>query len=205
MAHRHSHAEIFGLAHNPHWYARLTEPFFGRIHARIVEDVTAAVLPHDARVLDVGTGPGGVPQAIAARRPSMIIDGVDLSEEMIAHARTRPKPGKVTYTVADVAALPFPDASFDLVISSMSLHHWADVATGLREIGRVLKPGADMWIYDARLVLRRAQPQARSIFGGHSTHLIPVRTGRIPVRLIGRLRVTPQPSHAAEPLGVHHA
>jgi SAM-dependent methyltransferase len=52
--------------------------------------------------------------------------------------------------VVDVAALTFPDGSFDLVISTLSLHHWADPAVGLAEIGRVLRPGGRALVWDFR-------------------------------------------------------
>ena len=49
-----------------------------------------------------------------------------------------------------MAALAFPDASFDLVISTMSMHHWADPTAGLTEIGRVLRPDGRALIWDLR-------------------------------------------------------
>ena len=49
-----------------------------------------------------------------------------------------------------MAALAFPDRSFDLVVSTLSMHHWADPAAGLAEIGRVLRPGARALIWDFR-------------------------------------------------------
>jgi ubiquinone/menaquinone biosynthesis C-methylase UbiE len=52
--------------------------------------------------------------------------------------------------VGDVAALAFPDRSFDLVVSTLSMHHWADPAAGLAEIGRALRPGARALIWDFR-------------------------------------------------------
>jgi SAM-dependent methyltransferase len=47
-----------------------------------------------------------------------------------------------------VAALPFGEASFDVVVSTLSAHHWPDPAGGLAEIHWVLRPGAVAWIYD---------------------------------------------------------
>jgi SAM-dependent methyltransferase len=52
--------------------------------------------------------------------------------------------------VGDVAALAFPDQSFDLVVSTLSMHHWADPTAGLAEIGRVLRPGGRALIWDFR-------------------------------------------------------
>jgi len=46
--------------------------------------------------------------------------------------------------------MPFADGSFDLVISTLSMHHWADPTAGLAEIGRVLRPGARALVWDFR-------------------------------------------------------
>jgi SAM-dependent methyltransferase len=75
---------------------------------------------------------------------------------MIARARAnadRPGNGdqrRPSFLVGDVAALAFPDGSFDLVVSTLSMHHWADPAAGLAEIGRVLRPGGRVLIWDFR-------------------------------------------------------
>ena len=53
----------------------------------------------------------------------------------------------------DVVTLPFADGSVDLVVSTLSLHHWDDPAAGLDEIVRVLAPGGQAWIYDFRPAL----------------------------------------------------
>jgi SAM-dependent methyltransferase len=57
------------------------------------------------------------------------------------------------------------DRSFDLVISTLSMHHWADPAAGLAEIGRVLRPGARALIWDLRPGVR---PQ---LFGPRHAHI----------------------------------
>ena len=48
----------------------------------------------------------------------------------------------------DVTALPFDDATFDLVVSSLSAHHWPDATAGFREIRRVLRPGRAALVFD---------------------------------------------------------
>ena len=47
-------------------------------------------------------------------------------------------------------ALVFGDASFDIIVSTFSMHHWSDPAAGLREIQRVLRPGGRALIWDLR-------------------------------------------------------
>jgi ubiquinone/menaquinone biosynthesis C-methylase UbiE len=50
--------------------------------------------------------------------------------------------------VGDVTRLPFGDASFDLIVSSLSLHHWDDPGAARPELARVLRPGGRIVIYD---------------------------------------------------------
>ncbi len=55
-----------------------------------------------------------------------------------------------SFLVGDVASLPFPDGSFDLIVSTLSMHHWADPTAGLAEIGRVLRLGGRALVWDFR-------------------------------------------------------
>ncbi|HZA26131.1 MAG TPA: class I SAM-dependent methyltransferase [Actinomycetota bacterium] len=126
----------------------------GSFFRRIAEDV-AAVAPEGGRVLEVGCGPGHL-SILLARRHGLDVTGLDLDEAMIERARTnayRPGHGgfrRPTFLVGDVASLGFPDGSFDLVLSTLSMHHWADPAAGLAEIGRVLRPNGRALIWDLR-------------------------------------------------------
>lgn len=110
----------------------------------------ARTAPPDAAVLDVGTGPGVLLMELGRRRPDLALTGVDLSADMIAAAsrNLRALGDRATTRAADVTALPFPDGSFDLIVSSLSLHHWDDPAAAARELARVLRPGGRMQIYD---------------------------------------------------------
>jgi len=176
---------IFGSFTDAAGYDRHAWGALTRLRERIVTDVATAGLPSGSRVLDVGTGPGRLPLAIAARLPHLRVDAVDLEPRMIEYARSRPDAARVTFTVGDVAHLPFPDDTFDLVVSSLSQHHWSDVPGGLRDLRRVLRPGGRLWIYDVRFSLRRATALARATFPPASV----TRETR-PLRLVARLVAT---------------
>ena len=150
----------FGAFAHADRYDRVTRHKLRRMRARIVADVAAAELEPGARILDAGTGPGRLPLAIAAALPQVTVGTIDLSPEMIEQARRNAAGhGRVTFTVADVARLPFADETFDVVVSSLSQHHWVDPESGLRDLHRVLRPGGRLWIYDLRwaLVVRRSR------------------------------------------------
>ena len=100
--------------------------------------------PAGARVLDVPCG-GGV--ALRGLRPGQGIAYVaaDIAPEMLARtmdaARSRGVADQVEARVADVAALPYADGEFDLVISFTGLHCFPDPRRALTEMVRVLRPG----------------------------------------------------------------
>lgn len=127
----------------------LLAPLFDGIAADV-----ATVAPEGAQVLDVGCGPGHLSIRLA-RQHSLDVTGLDLDPAMIERARAnaddaRSGDRRPSFLVGDVASLPFPGASFDLVVSTLSMHHWADPRAGLAEIGRVLRPGGRALIWDFR-------------------------------------------------------
>ena len=99
-------------------------------------------------VLDLATGSGDIPRALvawAARngRP-LHLTVTDLSPEILAEARrTLAHVPAVTVTVCDARAVPLPDRSFDVVLCSLSLHHFApgDAVRVLREMERLSRTG----------------------------------------------------------------
>jgi len=135
-------------------YDALSRAVFGTFFKGIAADV-AAVTPPGGRVLDVGCGPGLLSIRLADEQ-GLDATGVDLDPDMIARAQANAERWNADggrrprFLVGDVAALPFSDDAFDLVVSTLSMHHWADVPEGLAEIARVLRPTGRALIWDVR-------------------------------------------------------
>ena len=95
------------------------------------------------RVLDVGCGTGIVAKECARRVGSKgSISGLDISEAMLAVAR-RSAPG-IDWYQGDAEELPFPDESFDRVVSQLALMFFADREKAICEMWRVLRPGGTL-------------------------------------------------------------
>lgn len=90
-----------------------------------------------ARILDAGCGPGMQAAELFARGAT--VTGIDLSEDLLAIARTRSTGTFLRHDLTE--PLPFPDNSFDLVLSSLVMHYLEDWVAPLREFHRVLVPG----------------------------------------------------------------
>ncbi len=68
--------------------------------------------------------------------------GVDVSAKMIIEAQRKHEGDpRFSFKQGDASALPFGAASFDAAFSTMSLHHWGEQVSGIREVARVLRPG----------------------------------------------------------------
>src|SRR5262249_53012321 len=91
--------------------------------------------------LDVGCGPGGV--AMRAARAGATVTGLDLSPVMVETARRRAAEAglEIAYDVGDAESLPYEDASFDVVSSSVGIFLAPDHAAVARELARVVRPG----------------------------------------------------------------
>lgn len=99
----------------------------------------ALALKGGEALLDVGTGPGDYPGRLRARGHSGLLVGADLSAGMVNAARQN-HPG-MDFRQASADALPFADASFDVLTARHMLYHVPDVPAALAEFQRVLKPG----------------------------------------------------------------
>jgi ubiquinone/menaquinone biosynthesis C-methylase UbiE len=105
------------------------------------------VRPGDS-VLEVGFGPGVVVGRLSDLASAGRVAGVDPSREMVGQARARNaaavRSGRVDLRHGSVERLPFGPGSFDKALAVNSMQVWADRETGLREIGRVLRPGGEV-------------------------------------------------------------
>lgn len=103
-------------------------------------------------VLDVGCGTGTLALALQAALGTGEVHGIDASPEMIEVARRKAVQARsgVDFRLALIEAIPFADATFDVVTSMLMLHHLPDdlKRRGLAEIRRVLKPGGRLVVMD---------------------------------------------------------
>jgi ubiquinone/menaquinone biosynthesis C-methylase UbiE len=109
------------------------------------------------RVLDIGTGSGRLAIELAkARGGHFDIVALDISENMVKRARENARSSgvadRIKFLVGTAAALPFPDNSFDLVISYASLHHWLKPVTVFDEVARVTRDSGHAIIRDNKRV-----------------------------------------------------
>ena len=102
-----------------------------------------------AKVLDMGCGAGHASFTAAGQVAE--VTAYDLSSQMLEVVATAAKEKGFSNIVTQqgyAETLPFADASFDVVISRYSAHHWHDVGQALREVKRVLKPGGVIIVMD---------------------------------------------------------
>ncbi len=98
-----------------------------------------------AHVLDVATGTADFAILAAQRLTQCTVTGVDLSEGMLEAGRRKVAAAglsaRITLQTGDAQALPFPGASFDAVTAAFGVRNFENLAVGLLEMRRVLKPG----------------------------------------------------------------
>lgn len=111
----------------------------------------AAIAPGE-RVLDLGCGTGTLAIWAKQAQPRAEVTGVDADPDMLAPARRKAAEAGVEVRLDEglADALPYPDAAFEKVLSSLLFHHLPRVAkeAAAREVARVLKPGGELHVAD---------------------------------------------------------
>lgn len=114
--------------------------FFGPVHAKIIS-LLKQKGPQDPQctIVDIGCGTCRLLRTVSANWPEAALFGVDPAEQMLLAAH-RHNPN-VTFILAPAESLPLPDQTAEMVLSSISFHHWADPQRGIQEVARILRPG----------------------------------------------------------------
>ena len=122
-----------GMEHE-HW--PITKPALERIE----------IAPTD-NIIDVGCGAGWLSRILARGVPRGRVVGMDISDEMIRHARRASgDAGNLVFVVGEVNEIPWESNFFDRAISVESSYYWPELAKGVKEIHRVLREGGSAWI-----------------------------------------------------------
>jgi ubiquinone/menaquinone biosynthesis C-methylase UbiE len=128
-----------------HWMQRM---IFEPVQSTVLQ-LAEELVARPGAILDVGCGTGRLLRAAEARFPAAKLAGVDAAVGMVRHAQaSSSNDGRIQFQQATAEALPFPNASFDLVFSTMTFHHWQDRARGAGEVARVLTPGGRWLLAD---------------------------------------------------------
>ncbi|MFC7531887.1 class I SAM-dependent methyltransferase [Actinoplanes sp. GCM10030250] len=149
-----SHPDDYIPAMGKHWLLFLYEPltrFWGvpRVHAELLD---RARIEEGHQVLEIGCGPGDLLRAQGRRTPGVQLHGIDPDPAALRRARRKSRRAglEVSFKQAYAGSLPFPDAVFDRVLSSLMLHHLdpEETARAVAEVRRVLRPGGELHIVD---------------------------------------------------------
>ena len=112
------------------------------ITERILHHLTDTLNP-DAELLDLGCGTGNYTIKLSAL--PIGITGLDPSELMLNEARQ--KSDKIGWLAGSAEELPFEDATFEAILCMLTIHHWRDLKTGMKNIFRVLKANGKLIIF----------------------------------------------------------
>jgi demethylmenaquinone methyltransferase/2-methoxy-6-polyprenyl-1,4-benzoquinol methylase len=136
----------------------------------------AAVAP-GARVLDVATGTGDLALELARRvAPGGLVVGADFSEGMLELARSKaaapsaPSGAEVRFEPANALALPYGDGEFDAATVGFGARNFSDLARGLSEMARVVRPGGRVVVLE---ITTPTRPPLSTFLELWFDHLVP--------------------------------
>ncbi len=110
--------------------------------------VRKLALDPGTQMLDIGSGNGQIVQEAARQFPDCSLVAADLTQAMMVLGKQKTNRTPIQWTAADAVQLPFPEDSFDGVISGFLVRNLGDVVQGLQEQYRVLKPGGRIAVLD---------------------------------------------------------
>jgi len=171
----------------------------GGYYRDIARDCVAALEGvTEPAILEIGPGPGHLAERLLAGLPDATWMGLDVDPAMLDATEGRLERAgtrdRAMLVEADVVAMPFPDGSFDLVVSSLSAHHWSNAERGFAEIRRVLRPGGRALVYDLHAHVTRLETEhaglgaAEAVFGTHERRR---HRGIGPVTIVWRADLRP--------------
>ena len=138
---------------------------FGRDRRWKERLVATAPIDAKTRALDLACGTGDIAFALSARGAQTV--GLDITTRMVELARGKPcGEARPRFLVGDMMALPFADASFDVVSTGYGIRNVPAIATALAEIHRVLRPGGVLLSLDFN---RPRQPIVRFVYLSYLT------------------------------------
>ncbi len=127
----------------PVWDSYITEKSL----ACLEEIILHLNIKRGSHILDLGSGTGVlIPFLIKVVEDSGVIVEMDISEKMLAQARSKSSKGNIHYVQGDVAALPFGNELFDIVICNNAFPHFSHKLKALKEMARVIKKGGRLVI-----------------------------------------------------------
>ena len=135
---------------------------------RTLLHVAADAKPRATAILDVGCGTGRLLRAAEGLFPGARLEGVDAAPAMVKRAQAESDSG-ITFRQGVAEQLPFGEAEFDLVFSTMTFHHWADQGRGAAEVARVMRADGRWLLAEfvpkgiLRLLMARRFPRQRSL------------------------------------------
>ncbi|NLD94132.1 MAG: class I SAM-dependent methyltransferase [Fibrobacter sp.] len=141
-------------------YSEIMKKQLGKEYLRFAGNVITIVTPdNNSKVLEIGPGPGWAGINLLKKRPDLVLDGIEASNDMIRVASVNAKNegvgNRCNYKNGFAENMTeLKDATYDLVISRDSLHHWVDPEKVFLEIKRVLKPDGKIFICDSRRDLK---------------------------------------------------
>lgn len=146
-ANRKFHDEVEALDYDLRMGVRHTQEDVKRIVDEL-ESVLGHPLPGGTRVVDLGAGTGNLAVKLAIDGRFSSVAAVDISPKMLEKAEQSAKDHgcEVETIVSDMTRLPFEDSSVDLMVGCAMLHHVPEPEALLKEVHRVMKPGAPMVI-----------------------------------------------------------